>query len=131
MCWDFNKRKYETEYTFANKLGRFIGRKMLRESMQSVSIPVHRNSYYREWLTGHMYMMHSAHKCFDKELYYGWESTQHRPNYDGVEHDLLRINMGECIVFINMYGLLPERRRVIQHLKQQAMNLAPSQLFEY
>ena len=127
--WDFSKRKYEDEYMFAKRLGECIGRKMNMGSTRYITITAHRNTYYREWLDGRMFMMHSAHKCFDRELFCGWIGTQgHRLEfkYKWVQHHLRRMVMDDCVVFTDIHGLRPDETRSVIDLEMEINRAAPN-----
>ena len=115
------ERMYEYEYTFANKLGAFVGRKMSRDSTRFIRLTIRSDNHYRNFIDGYTPSpgMRSAQRCFENELYSAWVMTQQsRPEIElaWTPHKLRIMTLDDCVVFVDLHGLMTDTLRCVLDL---------------
>jgi hypothetical protein len=81
MSW-YGERVYEAEYALARRVGKIVGRKMVKENTKVVKLRIRPDNYMANWFTSEFFsyatlnsggwLYNSARKCFRSELYCGW-----------------------------------------------------------
>lgn len=114
MSWWGYERKYEKEYRLANRVGRIVAHKMLRDKTNIVKLKVSHDNPLTNWFhsfwggyrtTYGGWCESSSDKCFQKELFYGWLCNfPDRDKYwNTCETNLLRvIRTKYSILFLNL-----------------------------
>lgn len=109
ICWRKGSRKYEYEYAFAKRLGRYLKSRMEREGTKMIQLRVRPDSEWRDWLLGRIGGFSVVQENFDCYLgsrFWG----------DSSRHGLRTCGLEDSIVFVDSSDMEGDEWRALDDL---------------
>jgi hypothetical protein len=135
MSW-YGERVYEAEYALARRVGKIVGRKMVKENTKVVKLRIRPDNYMANWFTSEFFRYSTpgdggwyhatARKCFRSELYCGWVWEQSEEVQCSVRRErrcFVIVRSKFTLMFLNVMDVSDSLWEVLWKLRREVISL--------